>query len=788
MNQPETDALLNDVFRRPLGDADAAAIERALAAGTAAPGTAARIADLLRRFSLVLELVKVSEAVSLDTLLPRLMTVITEAMQADRATLFLYDDETRELFSRIVQGEGVTEIRIPRDAGIAAAVFAAGRAEIIPDAYADSRFNATIDRATGYRTRNILCVPLRNRANEVIGVTQVLNKHGGAEFDRGDQALLEAITAQAAAALEHARLFEKLERARHDEARLLEVTESISSELHIDQLLGRIVNAVTALLDAERSTLFVHDKKTRQLWSRVAEGAGMKEIRIPADAGIAGAAFSRRQLLNIPDAYADPRFNPEVDRRTGYRTRSILTVPVIDRAGTPVGVVQALNKRGGPFGPLDERRLKAFSAQIAIAIQNAQLFADVLALKNYNESILKSLSNGVVTLDEERRVVKLNEAAKRILGVADAGLAEATAESVFGERNAWVLKSLETVAQKGGSDYIADTDYLCGDGRRSAVNLTVNALRSIEGETIGYMLVFEDITREKRMRGTMARYMAKEVVEKLLDGGEEVLKGNAGVATILFSDIRRFTSIAETLTARQTVEMLNEYFTEMVEVIFQHGGILDKYIGDAIMAVFGAPLQAPEDASNAVRVANEMIRALRRHNTRRAAHGLPSIEIGIGLATGEVLAGSIGSAKRLEYTVIGDSVNLASRLEGATKHYGTAILMDGATVAGLQGPGLRRRVDLLRVKGKARPAEVYESLDHHDETTFPNLERVIDLFNRGIDFYGRRDWTGAIDCFATALEYAPQDGPSKVYLNRCQYYREHPPAEPWDGVWAMTEK
>jgi adenylate cyclase len=226
----------------------------------------------------------------------------------------------------------------------------------------------------------------------------------------------------------------------------------------------------------------------------------------------------------------------------------------------------------------------------------------------------------------------------------------------------------------------------------------------------------------------------------------------------------------------------------MVEVVLQHGGILDKYIGDAIMATFGAPIESAEDASHAVAVANEMIRSLARLNRRRAETGLPALEIGIGLATGEVLAGSIGSVKRLEYTVIGDSVNLASRLESATKHYGAAILVDGVTVAHMKNPALLRRVDLLRVKGKLRPAEVYESLEHHTAETFPDLPEVLGLFNEGLARYAARDWPGALRDFGAALRLHPCDGPSKVYVNRSRYYAENPPPDDWDGVWAMTEK
>ena len=194
------------------------------------------------------------------------------------------------------------------------------------------------------------------------------------------------------------------------------------------------------------------------------------------------------------------------------------------------------------------------------------------------------------------------------------------------------------------------------------------------------MLILEDITREKRVRNTMARYVAKEVVDRLLMSAEDVLQGNALVATVLFSDIRRFSTLSEEMTPRNTVTMLNEYFTEMVEIIFMHGGMLDKYLGDGLMAIFAAPVSGSSDADNALLVATDMIRALGRYNARRVERGDTPIEIGIGLATGEVLAGSVGMAKRMEYTVIGDNVNLAARLESANKYYGTAVLLSGYNV------------------------------------------------------------------------------------------------------------
>jgi len=222
--------------------------------------------------------------------------------------------------------------------------------------------------------------------------------------------------------------------------------------------------------------------------------------------------------------------------------------------------------------------------------------------------------------------------------------------------------------------------------------------------------------------------------------------------------------------------------------VFQHGGMLDKYIGDAIMAVFGTAMSEASDADNALRVASEMLRELARFNERRQERGLEAIEIGIGIATGEVLAGSLGSRRRLEYTVIGDNVNLAARLEGANKHYGTTVLVAASTVEGLRSRPILRRLDLLQVKGKSQPTLAYELLDHYEADRIPKLSSLIAAYEAGLECYQRRDWGNAIQHFGEALEIAPSDQPSRIFIDRCRYYSDNPPPENWNGVWIMEEK
>ena len=743
-----------------------------------------RITELVRRTSALVDISnRVSDTLSLDILFPRLMEIVTEILNADRSSLFLYDPDTKELFSRVMQGNAMGEVRFPSDLGVAGSVFTKGEGVIIPDAYADPRFNRDVDLKTGYRTRNILCVPIRNKKREVIGVTQALNKREG-DFDAEDQHLLESLATQAAAALENARLFEKVERAQREEAMLLDVVSLIASEIHLDPLLAKIVAAATQLLEADRGSLFLYDPSGHELYSRVAGGLTADTLRFPADGGIAGECFTRGIPISIDHAYEDPRFNPEVDKGTGYRTHNLLCMPIASKGGNRVGVMEILNKKGGPFTLNDQRRLLALCAQAAVSIENAQLFEEVSNSHRYNESILRSMSNGVVTLDASGLVSKVNDSALQILKRPESEIVGRSAHDIFGGQNSWVTKSLEKVRVSGKIDITVDTDLLIAGGEAVSINLATVPLRNTRDEPIGCMLVIEDISKEKRLRNTMSRYMSKSVVDKLLESGDAVLGGTGREVSVLFSDIRGFTTISERLGARETVAMLNEYFTDMVDIVFAHHGILDKYIGDMIMAVFGSVLADKEDPDNAVTVGTRMMVALRQLNARKAAGGQEPIRIGVGISTGYVVAGNIGSLKRLEYTVIGDRVNLAARLESANKYYGTGILICDATAARLKREVQLRELDLIRVRGMQSPVSIFEVLDHHTEASFPHKDVVIPAFAEGLTHYRNRDWSRAATFFSTALAANPGDDPSRLYLERCEFCRATPPSN-WDGVWEV---
>ena len=741
----------------------------------------------LREAELLLEVTRqMASFDTLDEVLRALVTLTTAELGTERGSLFLNDPATNELYSRVAQGDIQREIRILNTSGIAGHVFASGEALIIHDAYEDARFNRSIDEQTGFITRSILCVPIRTVKGEIIGVAQTLNKKAG-RFTRQDLALFEAMTSQGTLALQSAQFIERMQALRHQEMAFIDVVSDVTADIKLGSLLQKVMGEATRLLNAERSTLFLNDEKTGQLWSEVGQGLESMQIRLPNHVGIAGAVFTTAKSINIPYAYADLRFNPAFDRQTGFFTRSILCVPIINKSGKTIGVTQVLNKRGGPFSTEDESRLRAFTAQISIALENAKLFADVQNMKNYNEAMLESMSNGVITLDAQERIVTCNAAGARLLRVRPDEIVHRAAAECFTGANAWLLEKLKRVAETEGTETIVDASLVVGDEVLS-VNVTALPLVSVEKQRIGAMLMIEDISTEKRLKSTMARYMDPGIANQLVASGAEALGGQSVTATVLFSDVRSFTTITEQLGAQGTVALLNEYFTLMVDCIQREEGMLDKFIGDAIMAAFGIPVQHEDDADRAVRAAIGMMRELNSWNQQRLTEGKLPVDIGIGLNTDVVVSGNIGSRKRMDYTIIGDGVNLAARLESACKQYGAHILISEFTYRKLRATYTTREVDLVVVKGKTQPVAIYEVLDYHTESTFPGLMNALRHFREGMTHYRQRRWADAERAFREVLALHAGDFASALYLKRCALMAANPPPPDWDGVWVLADK
>jgi class 3 adenylate cyclase len=292
------------------------------------------------------------------------------------------------------------------------------------------------------------------------------------------------------------------------------------------------------------------------------------------------------------------------------------------------------------------------------------------------------------------------------------------------------------------------------------------------------------------LRRAFSTYLSEEVVEEIVSDPTRLqLGGVKRNMTAIFTDIMNFTTIAESLAPEQLVDLLNYYLSSMSDIVLDQKGTIDKYEGDAIMAFFGAPLDIPDHALRACVAAINIKRlemAVNRHILDNEISPSPLLTR-IGINTGEMVVGNMGTQKKMNYTIISNAVNMASRLEGVNKQYGTWILAAEKTIQATEGKILTRRLDRIRVVGINEPIRIHEVLDTTAEAT-AYLQEQVNLFHKALDLFEARNWQDAANAFQQVLIMLPNDGPSLLFANRCRQYLDYPPAKDWDGVLNLTEK
>ncbi len=308
---------------------------------------------------------------------------------------------------------------------------------------------------------------------------------------------------------------------------------------------------------------------------------------------------------------------------------------------------------------------------------------------------------------------------------------------------------------------------------------------------------YRNITVERKskfLREAFNSYVSPDVVGQILKDPERLqLGGDRRKVTLLFSDIRGFTTLSESTDPEKLVTLLNEYLTPMTKIVMNNKGTLDKFIGDAVMAIYGAPVEQEHQALHACSSAIEMIKKLNEINKEWSENNLPNIDIGIGINTGEAVVGNMGADIRFDYTAIGDTVNLAARLEGQTKYYGTNIIISESTKQDLdkamaENPDISfniRELDLIKVKGKSKPIAVYQLIVPNDSI---DDKSVLDRYNLALSSYRDSKFKEALNLFESIIGDLPDDTPSKLYTERCNHYIENPPPPDWDHVYTAESK
>ncbi len=324
-------------------------------------------------------------------------------------------------------------------------------------------------------------------------------------------------------------------------------------------------------------------------------------------------------------------------------------------------------------------------------------------------------------------------------------------------------------------------------------NLVATSRDEIGHLTTAFNQMVEQLRLKERLRETFGKYVDPRVVEGLIAGPALAAEGQRRVMTVLFCDVKGFTSTSEGMTPQGLVKVMNRYFSTMSAPIRQHQGVIDKYIGDAIMAYWGPPFAADAEQTRLASLAAlEMLQLVPQLRAELpellGVRTLPNtFDIRIGIATGEVLVGSIGSELMMSYTVMGDTVNLASRLEGANKEYGGRILVSGATIAGASAAIEAREIDRVVTLGQTHPEAVFEIMGRKGELTAAQLE-LRSRFSEGLAAYRAQRWEEARSAFEAALRAIPGDGPSMTFIQRIDRLTAAPPGEGWDGAWHLERK
>jgi len=507
---------------------------------------------------------------------------------------------------------------------------------------------------------------------------------------------------------------------------LLDITNELNSFDQIPVLLQEILVKSCGVLNASSGLILLEDDNSDVLHIAADFNMDISSLK--------GLIFNKRKgfISEIHQTRKATHVDVESDIfLSKTNTKYALIAPLLNKKML-VGVLIVLDKESrqgiSRFHESDVNMLSAIATQASVAYNNIKLIESIKEAKTFNDNVMQSIVTGVFTTNLMGEINHINRAATTIMNLEK--------EKVMGNHYEYVFESNQLINQlitkcELESVTLSESQYLLQcNGKSTTINISVSPLLNDMNEPIGSVVAMEDLSNLDKLKSTFKKYVSKQIVDQLLENEELLnLGGQEQEATILFSDIRGFTSMSETMSPTEVVETLNDYFNLMIEIIFKYNGTLDKIIGDALMVIFGAPIANEADTKNAVLTAIEMQEKLIEFNQDRIINLKKPIRIGIGINRGKVISGNIGSKQQMNYTVIGDSVNLASRLCSVAKE--DEIIVSETVWQQVKGVTdfKSKKLKAVTVKGKAKPIEIkaiaYFKPAFHYEQAYAKIENFL---------------------------------------------------------------
>ena len=557
-----------------------------------------------------------------------------------------------------------------------------------------------------------IMVPLFHKDN-LLGIVTLGKKFDGSTYQTLDKKILEIICNHLTDSLYNQELIGNIKDKRMELRlkvlelqTLFDISLSLNSVLDIKELSTEVLIRSVSTLNASSGFILKTQKNSPML--SVLSSFNMNEDLVK------GAIFSKSSIpFNLiwkdkkSIIISDDESNPFL-KKTGYK--ECIVSPIIGNRNISGCIVLGdKESRDGviPFEKNDIDILDALSSQAGIAMDNAKLFEEINAAKIFNESIMGSIATSVITINLLGEVDSVNKA-----GV---GLLSKKTNEIVGEHYSYLFSKDQNLCKAIESAEIELESFaelnvpLMSKSKNTIVNFSVAPLTDQKGAHLGAVVAIEDITEQSKIKNTFKRYVSKSVVDQLLDDDQKLnLGGEERDVTVLFSDIRGFTAMSEKMKPKEVVSTLNSYFSEMIDIIFKFDGTLDKIVGDELMVVFGAPIARDDDAERAVQTAIGMVESLKKFNDKRVKKGKVPINAGIGINKGKVISGNIGSKDQMDYTVIGDTVNLGARL---CSFAGPLKIIVSKSVKDEIGDNYKtRKLEPIKVKGKRKPVEIFKVL------------------------------------------------------------------------------